>query len=231
MAENTTKLFDILGPIMIGPSSSHTAGVARISYLARRLFPYPLDKAKVSFFGSLARTYRGHGSDKAAVAGLLGIPPDDERLSSSLDIAKEKKLEIEIVPEYNSPERYHPNTVVIELWGRGHYTRVRGASIGGGEIRIQSVNGYDVNLDGSLDALLIQHKDEVGVIAIISHILAANHFNIASVSSHRKDKGEEALLVIEVDGVVEPPVIAPIQELPSVREVVYIPSIGSIGGN
>jgi L-serine dehydratase len=161
------------------------------------------------------------------VAGLLGILPEDERLSYSLELAKKEGLEVEIVPIYDGPERYHPNTLVIELWGIGQYTRVRGASIGGGEIRIESVNGFAANLNGALDALLVIHRDEVGVIAIVSHILAANHFNIASVASHRKDKGEDALMVVEVDGVVPASIVTQIRELPSIREVVYIPSIRS----
>jgi L-serine dehydratase len=159
------------------------------------------------------------------VAGLLGIRPDDERLGYSLELAAKEGLKVEIVAEHDGPERYHPNTAVIELWGEGKRCRVRGASIGGGEIRLQSVNGFEANLDGSLEALLILHRDEVGVIAIVSHILAASHFNIASVVSHRKDKGEEALLVVEVDGTVPSSIANQIRELPSVREVVYIPSI------
>jgi len=225
MSERDVGILDLFGPVMIGPSSSHTAGVARIAFLARKIFPYPLEGARVTFYGSLARTYRGHGSDKAAVAGLLGIRPDDERLGYSLELAAKEGLKVEIVAEYDGPERYHPNTAVIELWGEGKKCRVRGASIGGGEIRLQSVNGFEANLDGFLEALLILHRDEVGVIAIVSHILAASHFNIASVVSHRKDKGEEALLVVEVDGIVPSSIANQIRELPSVREVVYIPSI------
>jgi L-serine dehydratase len=227
MSENRVGVMDIFGPVMIGPSSSHTAGVARIAFLARRIFPYPLGRAKLSFYGSLARTYRGHGSDKAAVAGLLGILPDDERLGYALELAKKEGLEVEIVPVYEGPERYHPNTVVVELWSGEGYSRVRGASIGGGEIRLQTINGFETDLDGSLEALLVLHHDEVGVIAIVSHILAASRFNIASVASHRKDKGDEALMVVEVDGSVPTSIVAQIKELPSVREVVYIPSIHS----
>ncbi len=225
MAERSVGILDLFGPVMIGPSSSHTAGVARIAFLARKIFPYPLEGAKVTFYGSLARTYKGHGSDKASIAGLLGIRPDDERLGYALELAAKEGLPYEIVADYEGPERYHPNTAVIELWGEGKRSRVRGASIGGGEIRLQSVNGFEANLDGSLEALLILHRDEVGVIAIVSHILAASHFNIASVASHRKDKGEEALMVVEVDGIVPSTIANQIRELPAVREVVYIPSI------
>ena len=227
MAEGNVGILDIFGPVMIGPSSSHTAGVARIAFLARKLFPYPVERAKVTFYGSLARTYRGHGSDKAAVAGLLGILPDDERLSYSLELARKEGFPVEIVPEYEGPERYHPNTAVVELWGGGKYSRVRGASIGGGKIRLQSVNGFEADLDGSLEAILVLHHDEIGVIAIVSHILAASRFNIASVVSHRKDKGDEALLVVEVDGAVPASIVAQLRDLPPVREVVYVPSLRS----
>ncbi len=225
MGGRTIGILDVFGPVMIGPSSSHTAGVARIAFLARKIFPYPLDRALVLFYGSLARTYRGHGSDKAAVAGLLGILPDDERLGYALELAAREGLDVEIKPEYDGPERYHPNTAVIELWSGDKHARIRGASIGGGEIRLQSVNGFEADLDGSLEALLVLHRDEVGVIAIVSHILAANRFNIASVASHRKDKGDEALMVVEVDGVVPTSIVAQIRDLPSVSEVVYVPSI------
>ncbi|MBL8965590.1 MAG: L-serine ammonia-lyase, iron-sulfur-dependent subunit beta [Spirochaetaceae bacterium] len=225
MSERTITLLDIFGPVMIGPSSSHTAGVARIAFMARKIFPYPLDRAKVSFHGSLAKTYKGHGSDKAAVAGLLGILPEDERLGYALELAEREGLSYEIVAVADGPERYHPNTAVIELWSGDKSIRIRGASIGGGEIRLQSVGGFEANLDGSLDAILVLHKDEIGVIAIVSHILAASRFNIASVASHRKDKGDEALLVVEVDGVVPSSIVAQIRDLPSVREVVYVPSI------
>ncbi len=223
MADRNVSLLDIFGPVMIGPSSSHTAGVARIAFLARKIFPYPLDGARVSFYGSLARTYKGHGSDKAAVAGLLGILPEDERLGYALELAAREGLAVEIVPVYDGPERYHPNTAVVELWSGDRRIRIRGASIGGGEIRLQSIGGFEADLACSLDAILVLHRDEVGVIAIVSHILAANRFNIAGVASHRKDKGDEALLVVEVDGVVPASIVAQIRDLPAVREVVYVP--------
>lgn len=225
MADKTLGLFDIFGPVMIGPSSSHTAGVARIAFLARKILPYPLDRARVSFYGSLARTYKGHGSDKAAIAGLLGILPDDERLGYSLELAVKEGLAVEILPVYETPPRYHPNTAVIELWAGERYLRVRGASVGGGDIRIESINGFETALDGGLDALLVRHHDEIGVIAIVSHILAANRVNIASAVSHRRDKGDEALLIVELDGLVPSSIIEQIQELPQVRNVVYVPAV------
>jgi L-serine dehydratase len=223
--DGSTGLFDIFGPVMLGPSSSHTAGVCRIAFIARSIFVGEVEKAVIRFFGSLAATYAGHGSDRAAVGGLLGIRPDDERMSFSLELADKLAFPYSIVAEREKVERYHPNTVVIELEGGKKRLRVRGASIGGGNILIQSVNGYSLDLRGELDAVLALHHDEVGVIAIVSHILAASRVNIANAVSHRKDKGDEAMLVIEVDGTVPTAALDQIHNLPAIYEVVYVPAI------
>jgi L-serine dehydratase len=227
MDDRKIGLFDILGPVMIGPSSSHTAGVARIAFLARKILPGRLDMARVTFYGSLARTYRGHGSDKAAIAGLLGILPEDERLGFAPEIAAREGLNVEIVAIFEGPERYHPNTLVIELASGGRSLRVRGASVGGGEILLQSVNGFGALLDGRLDAILVLHHDEPGVIARVAALLAGAGFNIASLASRRKDRGDEALIVAEVDGIVDAALIAALAALPAVRDVVHVPAIGS----
>jgi L-serine dehydratase len=210
---------------MIGPSSSHTAGVARIAYMARRIFPFPLDRARVSFYGSLARTYRGHGSDKAAIAGLLGILPEDERLAFAPELAARAGLRVEIVPVREGPGRYHPNTVVIELYSGDRSSRLRAASVGGGEILLQSINGFEANIDGRLDALLVLHHDEPGVIARVAAALAEAGLNIASLASRRKDRGDVALIVAEVDGAVDGNIISSISRLEAVREVVAVPSM------
>lgn len=174
MDDRRVGLFDMLGPVMIGPSSSHTAGVARIAYLARRILPLPLDSARVLFYGSLARTYRGHGSDKAAIAGLLGILPEDERLGFSPEIAAREGLKVEIVPVFESPERYHPNTDVIELASGERRLRVRAASVGGGEILLQSVNGFEAlivaEVDGVVDAALIASLSGLGAVLDVVHV-------------------------------------------------------------
>jgi L-serine dehydratase len=227
MDDKRIGLFDMLGPVMVGPSSSHTAGVARIAFLARKIFPPPLDRARVSFYGSIARTYRGHGSDKAAIAGLLGILPDDERLAFAPELAARAGLEVEIVPVYEGPERYHPNTVVIELFSGDRSSRLRAASVGGGEILLQSINGFDALLDGRLDALLVLHHDEPGVIARVAALLAGAGLNIASLASRRKDRGDAALIVAEVDGAVDSALVGSIAALAAVREVVSVPSIRS----
>jgi L-serine dehydratase len=227
MDDRKIGLFDILGPVMIGPSSSHTAGVARIAFLARRILPGRLDRAKVSFYGSLARTYKGHGSDKAAIAGLLGILPEDERLGFAPELAAREGLDVEIVPVYDGPERYHPNTVVVELASGGRSLRVRGASVGGGEVLLQSIDGFEALLDGRLEALLVFHRDEPGVIARVAALLAEAGINIASLASRRRERGDEALIVAEVDGPVDAALVAALASLPAVRDVVHVPSIRS----
>ena len=225
MNDRRIGLFDMLGPVMIGPSSSHTAGVARIAFLARKIFASPPAWARVSFYGSLARTYKGHGSDKAAIAGLLGILPEDERLSFAPELALREGLAIEVIPVYECPERYHPNTVALELGAGERRLRVRGASVGGGEILLQSVDGYEVQLDARLDSILVLHHDEPGVIASVAALLAASGINIASLASRRKDRGDEALIVAEVDGEVDGALIAALKGLDAVRGVVHVPSI------
>lgn len=229
-SQKQVTLFDILGPVMIGPSSSHTAGVARIGYLARKLFGEQPDSALVEFYGSLAATWKGHGSGDAIIAGLLGIPPEDERLREGAQLLK-KGLEegtafhinIETIPKL--PAGWHPNTVRITLTSSKKQLRLRASSIGGGSIQIDEINGYLVALSGMLDALLVVHRDEVGVIAIVSHILAANRINIAATSSHRKEKGDQALLVIEVDDPIPHSIIEQIQNLPPVFSVIHLPSL------
>ncbi len=237
MPKDNVSVFDILGPVMIGPSSSHTAGVARIAFLARKMFARKPDAAKVRFYGSLAATWRGHGSDRAAIAGLLGVPPEDERLGRGAELLEEAAamgdgFPIDLVSEDELPATWHPNTVAVELEGKGDdgkpkRLRLRAASVGGGAIRIEEIDGYRVNLSGELDALLVLHHDEIGVIAIVSHILAANRINIAATSSHRKEKGDEALLVVETDGALPQAVVEQIEGLPPVYAVVRVPALGA----
>ncbi len=230
MPKDNVAIFDILGPVMVGPSSSHTAGVARIAFLARKMFGRKPDRAVVRFYGSLAATYRGHGSDKAVAAGLLGVPPEDERLARGLELAEEARANgdgfpIDITAEPTEPAPWHPNTVAIDLFQGTGKLRIRAASVGGGAIRIEEINGYSVRLSGELDALLVLHRDEIGVIAIISHILAANRINIACTSSHRKEKGDEAMLVVETDHEIPPRIIEQIERLPPVLMALKVPSL------
>ncbi len=225
MSTNKVSFLDIFGPVMIGPSSSHTAGVARIGKIAGLILQGPVRKAEIRFYGSLAYTYKGHGSDKAVLAGLLGCDADDERISESPVLAAREKVDYSIVPVYEFPEDWHPNTVVLDVASDSKRLVLRGASVGGGRILIQEINGYEVSLTGVFDALIVLHHDEIGVIAIVSHILAANRINIAGTMSLRKDKGQDALLLIEVDGVIGSQVIEQVENLPAVYETVYVPRL------
>jgi L-serine dehydratase len=233
--KENVPIFEICGPVMIGPSSSHTAGVARIAYLARKMYGAEPGNAEVSFYGSLASTWRGHGSGDAVIAGLLGIPPEDERLSRGGAILREMRASgagfpIEINPVPDLPPSWHPNTLMINLLGNGEAGSpsslcIRASSIGGGSIRIDEINGYQVTFSGELDAILVFHHDEIGVIAIVSHILAAERINIASTSSHRKEKGDEALLMVETDGPIPPSVTDHIRNLPPIYRVIRVPAL------
>jgi L-serine dehydratase len=245
MPKEQVPLFEIFGPVMIGPSSSHTAGVGRISFLARKIFGSDPQQALIRFYGSLASTWKGHASGDAAVAGLLGIPPEDERLFRGREIlsallAEGKGFPIAITTVSELPPSWHPNSMVLELMGAlpsrsdegpetlPHKLSIRASSIGGGSIRIDEINGYGVNLSGELDAILVYHHDEIGVIAIVSHILAAERLNIAATSSHRKEKGDEALLVVEIDGSIPQSAIDLIQGLPAIYQVIRLPSLGGL---
>ncbi|MDR2029178.1 MAG: ACT domain-containing protein [Treponema sp.] len=256
MPKENVPIFEICGPVMIGPSSSHTAGVARIAYLARKMYGAEPGNAEVSFYGSLASTWKGHGSGDAVIAGLLGIPPEDEDLSRGAAILRKLRTEgrgfpIEIKPVPDLPLSWHPNTLVIRLLqgngeagtlpgsgtpgknnsfpkGAPSLLRIRAASIGGGSIRIDEINGYQLSLSGELDAILVFHHDEIGVIALVSHILAAERINIASTSSHRKEKGDEALLMVETDGPIPASVTDRIRDLPPIYGVIRVPALGGL---
>jgi L-serine dehydratase len=232
--KENVPFFEIFGPVMIGPSSSHTAGVARAAFLARKMFGALPRKARVTFYGSLAATWKGHGSGDAAVAGLLGIPPEDERLSRGWEILKKHEQEkmgfpVEIEETGELPPGWHPNSLTLELFGNRGWgpdrLAVRASSIGGGSIRIDEIDGYQVNLSGELEALLTLHHDEIGVIAEVTRILAAGKINIAGTSSHRKEKGDEALLVVEADGKIPLCIAEQIQALAPVYRVVHVPSL------
>ncbi|MDR1567060.1 MAG: L-serine ammonia-lyase, iron-sulfur-dependent subunit beta [Treponema sp.] len=233
MPKENVPLFEIFGPVMIGPSSSHTAGVARIAYLARKTFGAVPGKAWIRFYGSLASTWKGHGSGDAALAGLLGVHPENEAISRGSKLLKQYQEEgtgfpVEIETYTDLPSSWHPNSMVIEILGRegpGRHLSIRASSIGGGSIRIDELNGFEVNLSGELEALLVLHHDEIGVIAEVSQILAGARINIAGTSSHRREKGDVALLVVEADGKIPQPLK---EQLEAVYQVLYIPSVGDL---
>lgn len=196
-------VFDIVGPIMIGPSSSHTAGACRLGLMSRVILGSQPTTATIELVGSFAATYRGHGTDKAIIAGLLGMSPEDERLPHSFDIAKDVGLNFSFVPLRKSG--VHPNTAIIRLTdSTGHTIRVEGASIGGGNIMLTELNGFRLELSGALPSIIVAHLDRPGVIANITRLIAEAGVNIASMRDLREKRGQTALIVIETDDELPP---------------------------
>ena len=197
------NVFDIVGPVMIGPSSSHTAGAVRIGYVAGLILGSPAVKAEIHLHGSFAKTYKGHGTDKALIAGIMGMMPDDERIRSSPEIAAERGLEVTIIPDTIAGA--HPNTARIALTAaNGEQVTVQGSSTGGGNILINQINGLPVEFSGQCDTLIVVHRDTSGVIGEVSHYLGELGINVSNFRLSRSEKGGVAIMSIEVDGHVEP---------------------------
>lgn len=199
------SVFDIIGPIMVGPSSSHTAGAVRIGRLARQLFGRQPTRLTVKFFGSFAETYKGHGTDVAVVAGVLGFETFDPRIPQALVIAEEQGMAVKIDPQEAIP--VHPNTVRLILADHLEEMSVTGISIGGGNIQMVELNGFELKLSGDSPAILIMHQDVYGRISAVADILTAHRINISHMEVSRKEKGQQALMVIETDQLVEPAVL------------------------
>ncbi|MDD3339652.1 MAG: L-serine ammonia-lyase, iron-sulfur-dependent subunit beta [Lachnospiraceae bacterium] len=209
------NVFDILGPIMIGPSSSHTAGAARIGLITRALLDAPAVTANIILYGSFAKTYKGHGTDKAIVAGILGMRADDERIRFSLDVAREQGLQISI--ETGDLDDVHPNTAFVSLTSRdGRQVSLLGSSIGGGNILITKINGMEVSLSGQQTTLIVLHRDAPGTIASVTELMAEKGVNICNFHLSRKTKGGQAVMTIEIDGHFGPELNTEIQKLPNI---------------
>lgn len=214
-------LFDILGPVMVGPSSSHTAGAARIGLITRMLLGGTPRQARIGLYGSFQKTYRGHGTDKALIGGLLGMAVDDERLRDSLRHASEAGLSYSF---YNAEARgAHPNTVIMDVDSDdGRHLCVQAASVGGGEIVVQSINGLEAGFSGHENTLVITQKDTKGMIAQISSVLSANALNIATMRVFRRSAGGEAMVVIELDGHADDSIIGCLKAVPGIYHVAYV---------
>jgi L-serine dehydratase len=210
--------FDIIGPVMIGPSSSHTAGAARIGRVARTLFGQLPKKAIISLYGSFAKTYKGHGTDFAIVAGLLDFDTFDERMPQSLDIAKEMGLEV--VFRIEEAVMDHPNTVKINLYNDDNELELVGISIGGGTIEITELNSFPLKLTGEHPAILVVHQDRFGIISAVTNVLSKYEINIGHMEVSRLEKGEMALMVIEVDQNIDEIVIKELQHLSNVSQII-----------
>ncbi|MCL7927403.1 MAG: L-serine ammonia-lyase, iron-sulfur-dependent subunit beta [marine benthic group bacterium] len=194
-----TGLFDILGPKMVGPSSSHTAGACRLGYVVQAIIGGTPDTARIGLHGSFAMTGEGHGTRKAIIGGLLGYRPDDVRLRDSFARADEAGLEYEFY-ETDLGEEAHPNSVVFEVTRDADRMTVRGCSIGGGRIRVQEIDGFPVDLKGTLPTIVVLADDVPGTVSKITGIIAERGLNLATVRVDRTGRGERALMTIETDG-------------------------------
>lgn len=219
--KNVNSIFEVLGPIMIGPSSSHTAGAARLGKIARYIANKDIKSVKFYLHGSFAETYRGHGTDRALTAGILGMEPQDENLRYSLVIAKKEGIEIEFIK--TNLGNVHPNTVKIEITSSlGMLTSVTGSSLGGGAVIITEINGFHVQITGKYHTLIAKYTDKKGVISTISSILSSNDINIASMKVTRKSKGFEASMIIESDDYISSEIINQIKNLKIIDEIIKI---------
>ncbi|WP_163192007.1 L-serine ammonia-lyase, iron-sulfur-dependent subunit beta [Clostridium thermarum] len=192
------SVFDIIGPIMIGPSSSHTAGAARLGKMAALMSGGIIRKVQFMLHGSFAKTYKGHGTDKALVAGIMLMDPWDERIRESLKIARKRNIDISF-SEVNLPEA-HPNSVKFLITrDDGKITEIIGASIGGGSIIINYIDGDRVDFTGEYPTIIIKHKDVPGVVSKVTTILYEGGVNIAFMKVFRSDKGQRATMIFECD--------------------------------
>ena len=225
--KKVNSIFDVLGPIMIGPSSSHTAGAARLAKIAKDISNEKLKSVKFYLHGSFAQTYKGHGTDRALLAGILGYEPDDERLRDSLNIAEKENIKYEFI--MSDLGLVHPNTVKFVLEDiNGRITEIVGSSIGGGAVIITKINDFDVEFNGEYDTIITRHVDKRGIISEVSGILAHNGINIANMKVSRNPGSKEASMIIEVDSPTEKKVIDMIKELEVMKSVIEIKKQGEV---
>ncbi|MFV0401206.1 MAG: L-serine ammonia-lyase, iron-sulfur-dependent subunit beta [Oscillospiraceae bacterium] len=206
------SVFDVVGPVMIGPSSSHTAGASRLARIAKLIVAEPFSHVSFGLSGSFARTYRGHGTDRALVAGALGLREDDERLANSFAIAESRGLtwdfyeaELDNLHENSVEMRFHLND--------GRVKKIVGSSVGGGRILIHSFDGFQVEYTAQSSALILRQEDRPGVVSEVTKVLAKNGINIGVMRLSRRARGDEAFCVIEVDGTISPDIAKAVEQV------------------
>ena len=214
------NIFDMMGPVMVGPSSSHTAGAARIGNMGRTLLGEEVARADIGLYGSFAETGFGHGTDRALLAGLLGMKPDDLRIPNAYEEANRAGMAY----SFRTVELRdaHPNTALLELTGKsGKKLTLQAASIGGGAIVVNKIDGIDVNFTGDFNTLIVRNQDESDSVAAITSILSQVHINVANMSVNRHRRGGDALMVIETDQHIKPRQVEFLSELPGILSVTY----------
>ena len=214
------NIFDMMGPVMVGPSSSHTAGAARIGNMGRTLLGEEVARADIGLYGSFAETGFGHGTDRALLAGLLGMKPDALRIPNAYEEANRAGMAY----SFRTVELRdaHPNTALLELTGKsGKQLTLQASSIGGGAIVVNKIDGIDVNFTGDFNTLIVRNQDESGSVAAITSILSQVHINVANMSVNRHRRGGDALMVIETDQHIKPRQVEFLSELPGILSVTY----------
>lgn len=214
------NIFDMMGPVMVGPSSSHTAGAARIGNMGRTLLGEEVARADIGLHGSFAETGFGHGTNRALLAGLLGMKPDDLRIPNAYEEANRAGMAY----SFRTVELRdaHPNTALLELTGKsGKQLTLQASSIGGGAIVVNKIDGIDVNFTGDFNTLIVRNQDESGSVAAITSILSQVHINVANMSVNRHRRGGDALMVIETDQHIKPRQVEFLSELPGILSVTY----------
>lgn len=221
------NVFDIIGPIMIGPSSSHTAGAVRLGQVANKVLggAEPQD-IKIELSGSFAKTYKGHGTDRALLAGIMGYHSYSEEIRNIFALADAKNIKYQFIPT-NIPDS-HPNTARIHVLAKNGTTcMVEGASIGGGNIKIDFINGLKVNFTGECNTIMVLHKDRPGAIADVTNLMREkyNKVNIGNFRLDRPTKGGDAMMTIEIDGLPPEGMIEDMRKIPYVSNVMLIRAI------
>lgn len=214
------NIFDIVGPVMVGPSSSHTAGAVRIGFVSRKLLGEPVKKVQLLLYGSFLSTGKGHGTDRALVAGLLGMQPDDERVPFSFEEAEKAGMKF-CFGEANLKDA-HPNSVVLMLEGvSGKKLEVIAASLGGGRMKICKIDGYEANFCAEYPTLIVQNLDQPGCVATVTTMLSELGINIATLQLYRDSRGGDAVMVVECDREVPADSIAWLEGQAGIDRVTY----------
>lgn len=215
------NIFDILGPIMVGPSSSHTAGAVRIGYTTRVLLGEPVREAEIGLHGSFAATGQGHGTDRALVAGLLGMKPEDMRIPESFTEAEKQGMKFRI--QVTQISGAHPNTAYLKVKGdSGKTLEVQASSLGGGRINISKLDGITVDCTGENPTLIVRNYDQPGYVSGVTTALAQNFVNIATLKLYREKRGGQAVMVIESDQEISREMIDQIAAMPGIIKVTYL---------
>lgn len=215
------NIFDIIGPIMVGPSSSHTAGAVRIGQMVRALLDGQPRRADIILHGSFAETGKGHGTELALIAGLLGMDPDDMRIPHSREAAEEYGMEVKITTDEIADA--HPNTALLRVEDfQGDEMEIQACSIGGGRIQLNKIDGMRVNCSGEVPTLIIRNTDKPGMVAEVTATLARHHINIAQMHLFRNKKGEDAVMVVETDQSIPDTEIAALHDQEGILKVTYI---------